>query len=138
MSRTQIAKTVNNLISPPRSKQSIINYSGGSSFVLSNLRAWRLIVPLLLDPLSDSITGKKKKEPLLQLSITPRTIAAFRCAIMVDLVKLYSSALEDNKTSIRREGIIERRRRSVSSSIPRIQTEFPLYFPLLLYPLLVE
>lgn len=38
--------------------------------------------------------GKKKKEPLLQLSITPRTIAAFRCAIMVDLVKLYSRIIK--------------------------------------------
>lgn len=72
----------------------------------------RLIVPfpLLRDPTRLRKKGKKRKGPLLQLSITPRTIAAFRCAITVDLVKLYSSALEDNKTSIRRERIIERRR----------------------------
>lgn len=98
----------------------------------------RLIVPfpLLRDPLSDSITkkGKKRKGPLLQLSITPRTIAAFRCAITVDLVKLYSSALEDNKTSIRRERIIERRRLRflLYSAYPnRISPLFPPSFYIL-------
>lgn len=137
MSRTQIAKTVNNLISSIKA----IDYQLFGRILLcpfqSSSLAFNRSAPsgsfIRLD-----YGKKKKKEPLLQLSITPRTIAAFRCAIMVDLVKLYSSALEDNKTSIRREGIIERRRRSVSSPIPRIQTEFPLYFPLLLYPLLVE
>lgn len=114
MSRVPIAKVLL-IISFPLLDRSNRLF-GGSSFILSNLQA-RHAFNRSIPPASGSFIrldyekkGKKRKGPLLQLSITPRTIAAFRCAITVDLVKLYSSALEDNKTSIRRERIIERRR----------------------------
>lgn len=66
----------------------------------------------------------------------------FGAPSLLDLVKLYSSALEDNKTSIRKERIIERRRPPFPlpcSAYPnRISPLFPSLSPLHSWNKLIE
>lgn len=121
------------------------------SFPILRAWHWRLIVPF--HPSLGSFIGldygkkkrrKKGKERTGSSNYPSRHQRSrlFGAPSLLDLVKLYSSALEDNKTSIRKERIIERRRPpfplSCSAYPNRISPLFPSLSPLHSWNKLIE